>query len=498
MKIRPRDVDAFLAHDEIPEALRCPLHRGLLRNPVRFVDDPHNTFDERDLFVWLKQRTSHPMTRACVKHVAVQRCLATQSATTQLRRSAARQMQRQSKAPTQPPALAARRHQDAAARLIQAAWLAWRGKQPLPVVQKPAPPIHPMPYQRILQGVRVLRLATEVAAEAGEAMTRAQQQAVDGIVAALYAGERAQQALTLANLGAVSINTALAQCHVSPHVRGGFAQLVQNGGVRAPAPSRQFCKTYAPHVLRRLLLDNDATVLRMLLQSGGVAFVAEAAMVLPPGLYAQASLMVSDMRQGRYCGACNLQHQPHGRGVLVDSQQAHYYGDWRHGGRHGRGAQYTAAMAVNFCGEWTNDMPGPYGMWQTPNGLTLCGHLQANYRALGQLFDLRSRIVACGSFVAGEIFCGEEMFANGRRFLGEKMSHGGQIRRGCFYHDGVLSYIGMANGAARHGPGVEFGPNESELFATWEADETSGVAVRRFGSNGNISVIGQPRQTPSF
>ena len=58
----------------------------------------------------------------------------------------------------------------------------------------------------------------------------------------------------------------------------------------------------------------------------------------------------------KYVGEINEKEEPHGRGTMCWKNGRRYEGQWKNGKKHGQGVEYGANGAVDFSGEWTDDV----------------------------------------------------------------------------------------------------------------------------------------------
>ena len=58
----------------------------------------------------------------------------------------------------------------------------------------------------------------------------------------------------------------------------------------------------------------------------------------------------------KYVGEINEKEEPHGRGIMCWKNGRRYKGQWKNGRKNGQGVEYGANGAVNYSGEWTDDV----------------------------------------------------------------------------------------------------------------------------------------------
>lgn len=58
----------------------------------------------------------------------------------------------------------------------------------------------------------------------------------------------------------------------------------------------------------------------------------------------------------KYVGQVNDKGEPHGKGTMTWKNGRRYEGDWKNGKKDGSGIEYGANGAVNFMGDWKNDV----------------------------------------------------------------------------------------------------------------------------------------------
>jgi len=58
----------------------------------------------------------------------------------------------------------------------------------------------------------------------------------------------------------------------------------------------------------------------------------------------------------KYVGEINEKREPNGKGTMCWKNGRRYEGQWKNGKKDGQGIEYGANGAVNYIGEWTDDV----------------------------------------------------------------------------------------------------------------------------------------------